>query len=68
MDLKGYEQEKFAIADIIRSAQAIDTKDDALRSECRDLLTRLAEDRFNLLVVGRFIYNPVKLSSKLFAC
>ncbi len=54
MDLKEYEQEKFAIADIIRSAQAIDTKDDALRSDCRDLLTRLAEDRFNLLVVGRF--------------
>ena len=54
MDLKEYEQQKFAIADIIRSAQAIDTKDDALRSDCRDLLTRLAEDRFNLLVVGRF--------------
>ena len=54
MDLKEYEQEKFAIADIIRSAQAINTKDDALRSDCRDLLTRLAEDRFNLLVVGRF--------------
>ncbi len=41
MDLKEYEQQKFAIADIIRSAQAIDTKDDALRSDCRDLLTRL---------------------------
>lgn len=54
MDLKQYEQKKFAIAEIIRSAQAIDTKDDTLRSECRDLLARLAEDRFNLLVVGRF--------------
>jgi GTP-binding protein EngB required for normal cell division len=54
MDLKEYEQEKFGIADIIRSAQAIDTRDEALQSECRDLLTRLAEDRFNLLVVGRF--------------
>jgi small GTP-binding protein len=54
MDLKEYEQEKFAIADIVRSAQAIDTKDEALQTECRDLLTRLAEDRFNLLVVGRF--------------
>ena len=49
MDLKEYEQEKFGIADIIRSAQAVDTKDEALQSECRDLLTRLAEDRFNLL-------------------
>ncbi|MFC5862252.1 dynamin family protein [Acidicapsa dinghuensis] len=54
MDLKGYEQEKFGIADIIRSAQAVDTKDQDLAQECRDLLTRLAEDRFNLLVVGRF--------------
>jgi small GTP-binding protein len=54
MDLKEYEQEKFAIADIIRSAQAVDTKDQISQSECRDLLTRLAEDRFNLLVVGRF--------------
>jgi len=54
MNLKQYEQEKFDIADIIRSTQAINTKDDGLRSGCRDLLTRLAEDRFNLLVVGRF--------------
>ncbi len=54
MDLKSYEQEKFALADIIRSAQAVDTKDQALHQECRHLLTRLAEDRFNLLVVGRF--------------
>lgn len=54
MDLKSYEQEKFAIADVVRSAQAVDTKDETLRHECQDLLTRLAEDRFNLLVVGRF--------------
>ena len=54
MDLKKYEQEKFGIAEVIRSAQAVDTKDETLQSECRDLLTRLAEDRFNLLVVGRF--------------
>ena len=54
MDLKEYEQLKFGMADIIRSAQAVDTKDETLQSECRDLLTRLAEDRFNLLVVGRF--------------
>ena len=54
MDLKEYEQRKFAIAEVIRSAQAIDTKDGTLLAECRDLLTRLAEDRFNLMVVGRF--------------
>ena len=28
MNLKEYEQEKFGIADIIRSAQAVDTKDE----------------------------------------
>ncbi len=54
MNLKQYEQEKFAIAAILRSAQAIDTKDQTLHSEAREPLTRLAEDRFNLLVVGRF--------------
>lgn len=54
MDLKGYEQEKFAIADIIRSAMAIDTKNQEMAHECREMLTRLAEDRFNLMVVGRF--------------
>jgi small GTP-binding protein len=54
MDLKEYEQEKFGIADIIRSAQAVDTEGEALQSEGRDILTRLAEDQFNLLFVGRF--------------
>ena len=54
MDLKQYEQRKFAIAEIVRSAQAIDTKDGALLGSARELHARLAEDRFNLMVVGRF--------------
>jgi len=54
MDLKQYEERKFLLAEIIRSAQVIDLKDEALRSDCRDLLSRLAEDQFNLMVVGRF--------------
>lgn len=54
MDLKQYEQAKFAMAEIVRSAQAIDSKDSALQSESRDLLVRLADDRFNLMIVGRF--------------
>jgi len=54
MDLKQYEQRKFALAEIIRSAQAVDTKDGTLLSQARDLHARLAENRFNLLVVGRF--------------
>ena len=54
MDLKQYEQAKFAIAEVIRSAQAVDTKDQDLLSTSRDLLMRLADDRFNLMLVGRF--------------
>lgn len=54
MDLKQYEQEKFQIAEIVRSAQAIDTKNADLLGACRDLQGRLAEDQFNLMVVGRF--------------
>jgi small GTP-binding protein len=54
MDLKQYEQWKFGFADILRGARALDTKDESLRSECVSLQARLAEDKFNLLVVGRF--------------
>ena len=54
MDLKQYEQTKFSMAEIVRSAQAIDTKDSDLQSAARDLLMRLADDRFNLMLVGRF--------------
>lgn len=54
MDLKNYEQRKFAIAEIIRSARAVNTNDNALEADCRELLARIAEDRFNLMVVGRF--------------
>ncbi len=54
MDLKQYEQTKFSLAEIIRAAQAVDTKDQDLLSVSRDLLMRLADDRFNLMLVGRF--------------
>ncbi len=54
MNLKEYERAKFSLAEIVRSAQAIDTKDPDLQTASRDLLTRLADDRFNLMLVGRF--------------
>jgi len=54
MNLKEYEQAKFSMAEIVRSAQAIDSKDPDLQSAARELLTRLADDRFNLMLVGRF--------------
>jgi GTP-binding protein EngB required for normal cell division len=54
MDLKQYEQTKFSMGEIVRSAQAVDTKDSDLQSAARDLSMRLADDRFNLMLVGRF--------------
>ncbi len=54
MDLKEYEQRKFHLAEIIRSAQAIDSRNTELSGDCRELLARLAEDQFNLMVIGRF--------------
>jgi len=54
MNLKEYEQSKFSLAEIVRSAQAIDPRDTDLQSASRELLTRLADDRFNLMLVGRF--------------
>lgn len=54
MELKEYEQRKFALAEIVRTAQALNTNDSWLSTETAALLARIAEDRFNLLVVGRF--------------
>ena len=58
MDLEGYEKTKFALAELLRSADALDPRDPQGRHAngdlVRDLFSRLAEDRFNLVVVGRF--------------
>jgi small GTP-binding protein len=56
MDLRGYEQAKFDLAEVLRSAEALAATDDdaLLQDQFRDLFVRLAEDRFNLVVVGRF--------------
>ncbi len=60
-DLKTYEQKKFELAELIRSGQITVSegeKDSNQRYEAerpwRDLLTRLAEDRFTVVVAGRF--------------
>lgn len=61
MDLKSYEQVKFELAELIRSGQLFASekvKDSNTRWQTeqpwRDLLTRLAEDRFTVVVAGRF--------------
>ena len=55
MDLRSYEQIKFAIAEILRSiSNAFSSQDHPRQERLRELFVRLAEDRFNLVVVGRF--------------
>lgn len=65
MDLKTYEQVKFELAELIRSGELVATgpftvqeKDPNKRWNAaqpfRDLLTRLADDRFTVVVAGRF--------------
>ena len=54
--LRDYGRLKLLLAGVIRSVRqmAEDRKDKDKSNECRKLLTRLAEDRFNLVVVGQF--------------
>ncbi len=66
MDLKQYEQTKFAMAEIVRVAQAVDTKDEDLHDAAHDLLMRLADDRFNLMLVGRFSRGKSTLINAIF--
>jgi GTP-binding protein EngB required for normal cell division len=55
MDLRAYEQRKFALAEILRSASGLLPREEhSQHQRIRDLQVRLAEDRFNLVVVGRF--------------
>lgn len=61
MDLKTYEQIKFELAELIRAGQFIASEreqDSNKRYDAerpwRALLTRLAEDRFTVVVAGRF--------------
>jgi len=61
MDLKTYEQIKFELAELIRAGQLIASEreqDPNKRYDTerpwRALLTRLAEDRFTVVVAGRF--------------
>lgn len=55
MDLSAYERSKFELAEVVRSVSALLPREDHDRHQrIRDLQARLAEDRFNLVVVGRF--------------
>ncbi|WP_373852183.1 dynamin family protein [Bradyrhizobium sp.] len=56
MDLRGYEQAKFELSEILQAVVTAKAAEDQrpLQERLQDLLARLAEDRFNLVVAGRF--------------
>lgn len=55
-ELRGYEQLKFNLAEVIREIMAFarERRDQSLERQARELQVRLAEDRFNLAVIGQF--------------
>jgi small GTP-binding protein len=66
MDLRDYEAAKFELADILRElAATLPAVQDAARAQLDDLFARLAEDRFNLVVVGRFNRGKTTLMNAL---
>lgn len=54
MDLREYEQHKFGIADLLRQMELAAPDRQRWRDQATPLFTRLAEDRFNLVLIGRF--------------
>lgn len=66
MNLKEYEQVKFELAELLR-AVALLTKDRPREDSERlhELFVRLAEDRFNLVVVGRFSRGKTSLMNAI---
>jgi len=68
VDLSEYEQQKFAIAESLRPVlAAIPTNKAELRKPMTELFARLAEDRFNLVVVGRFSRGKTSLMNAILA-
>jgi GTP-binding protein EngB required for normal cell division len=60
MDFKSYEETKFEIAEIIRAAEALSAKSSSTTANTsfdptwRELMARLAEDRFTIVFAGKF--------------
>ncbi|MDN7799434.1 MULTISPECIES: dynamin family protein [Burkholderia cepacia complex] len=66
MDLKDYETLKFELAAHLRALETLaGTQRESLQAEIRTLFARLAEDRFNLVVVGRFNRGKTSLMNAL---
>jgi predicted GTPase len=56
MDLREYERAKFEVAELLQRVVTHKLTDGSrsLHDRLQDLFARLAEDRFNLVVAGRF--------------
>ncbi len=66
MDLREYEQIKFEFAEVLRSVQTYVPRDRHDQHErIRELFSRLAEDCFNLVVVGRFSRGKTSLMNAI---
>jgi len=63
MDLQHYDRMKSALADLIRSARMRMASDGS--ETVREMFARLAEDRFNLVVVGRFSRGKTSLMNAM---
>jgi GTP-binding protein EngB required for normal cell division len=66
MNLAEYERAKFELAELLRSIAAL-VKDPSREHQerLRELFARLAEDRFNLVVVGRFSRGKTSLMNAI---
>lgn len=66
VDLVEYEQTKFKLAAILRSAEGrLRSERPNIQAPFTDLFARLAEDRFNLVVIGRFSRGKSSLMNAL---
>ncbi len=65
MDLREYEHLKFALAAVLQQIPSPETHE--RRERLRELFSRLAEDRFNLVVVGRFSRGKTSLMNAVLA-
>jgi small GTP-binding protein len=67
-DLRRYEQDKFAIADALRSVALLAPRHKREWEErIGGLMARLADDRFNLVVIGRFSRGKTSLMNAILA-
>jgi GTP-binding protein EngB required for normal cell division len=66
MDLRTYEQYKFELAELIRSGMLLAGGDRDNERRWRELLTKVAEDRFTVVVAGRFSRGKSSLMNAVF--